>query len=185
MKGENDCAAGAGTTCAGTSKADYQGNAWKYVAKGTCATMQDAEGHGLARADQVLSRVRFQRRACASFAPRPPALTASSERRMSLKANLPVSRRRRLQARAFRRHPRRAQPIGFFEVHAENYMGAGGPPHAHLAALARALSAVGAWRRAVDRLDAAARPRASARLKRALRPLSAGELFRASRLVVA
>ena len=27
------------------------------------------------------------------------------------------------------------QPIGFFEVHAENYMGAGGPPHAHLAKL--------------------------------------------------
>jgi uncharacterized protein (UPF0276 family) len=24
------------------------------------------------------------------------------------------------------------QPIGFFEVHAENYMGDGGPPHAHL-----------------------------------------------------
>jgi uncharacterized protein len=28
-----------------------------------------------------------------------------------------------------------AQPVGFFEVHAENYMGAGGPPHAQLAAL--------------------------------------------------
>ena len=28
-----------------------------------------------------------------------------------------------------------AQPIGFFEVHAENYMGAGGPPHAQLTAL--------------------------------------------------
>jgi len=28
-----------------------------------------------------------------------------------------------------------AQPIGFIEVHAENYMGAGGPPHAQLAAL--------------------------------------------------
>ena len=35
-KGKNDCAAGAGTTCAGTSKADYQGNAWNYVPKGTC-----------------------------------------------------------------------------------------------------------------------------------------------------
>ena len=29
--GQNDCAAGPGTTCAGTSKVDYQGNAWKYV----------------------------------------------------------------------------------------------------------------------------------------------------------
>jgi uncharacterized membrane protein len=36
MKGKNDCAAGAGTTCAGTSKMDHQGNAWSYVAKGTC-----------------------------------------------------------------------------------------------------------------------------------------------------
>lgn len=36
MKGKNDCAAGPGTTCAGTSKTDYQGNAWKYVPAGTC-----------------------------------------------------------------------------------------------------------------------------------------------------
>jgi uncharacterized membrane protein len=36
MKGKNDCAAGAGTTCAGTSKTDYQANAWKLVPKGTC-----------------------------------------------------------------------------------------------------------------------------------------------------
>lgn len=36
LKGQNDCAAGPGTTCAGSSKVDYQGNAWKYVAKGTC-----------------------------------------------------------------------------------------------------------------------------------------------------
>ena len=36
MAGKNDCAAGPGTTCAGTSKIDYQANSWKYVAKGTC-----------------------------------------------------------------------------------------------------------------------------------------------------
>jgi len=40
LKGENDCAAGPGTTCAGTSKVDYQGNAWKLVAKGTCAKLK-------------------------------------------------------------------------------------------------------------------------------------------------
>ena len=40
MKGHNDCAAGAGTTCAGTSKTDYQSNAWKLVPKGTCATTE-------------------------------------------------------------------------------------------------------------------------------------------------
>jgi uncharacterized membrane protein len=36
LKGKNDCAAGPGTTCAGTSKVDYQGNAWTLVPKGTC-----------------------------------------------------------------------------------------------------------------------------------------------------
>ena len=46
MKGKNDCKAGAGTTCAGTSKMDYQGNAWKYVAKGTCTTMKTPKGMG-------------------------------------------------------------------------------------------------------------------------------------------
>jgi uncharacterized membrane protein len=39
-KGKNDCAAGPGTTCAGTSKVDYQGDAWKFVAKGTCTAMK-------------------------------------------------------------------------------------------------------------------------------------------------
>ncbi len=36
MKGKNDCAAGPGTTCAGTSKMDHQANAWSLVPKGTC-----------------------------------------------------------------------------------------------------------------------------------------------------
>ncbi|AUM00213.1 hypothetical protein B4966_08565 [Rhodocyclaceae bacterium] len=40
LKGKNDCAAGPGTTCAGTSKVDYQGNAWKFVAKGTCEKIE-------------------------------------------------------------------------------------------------------------------------------------------------
>ena len=44
--GHNDCAAGAGTTCAGTSKRDSQGNAWKYVAKGTCAAIKTPKGAG-------------------------------------------------------------------------------------------------------------------------------------------
>ncbi len=37
LSGENDCAAGPGTTCAGTSVTDYQGNAWTLVDTGTCA----------------------------------------------------------------------------------------------------------------------------------------------------
>ncbi len=40
LQGQNDCAAGAGTTCAGTSKVDYQGNSWKAVPKGTCEAME-------------------------------------------------------------------------------------------------------------------------------------------------
>ena len=40
MKAKNDCAAGAGTTCSGTSKVDHQGNAWKLVAAGSCVKME-------------------------------------------------------------------------------------------------------------------------------------------------
>lgn len=40
LAGQNDCAAGAGTTCAGTSTVDYQGNSWKAVPAGTCETME-------------------------------------------------------------------------------------------------------------------------------------------------
>ncbi len=39
LKGKNDCAAGPGTSCAGTSTVDYQGNAWKLVSKGSCVKM--------------------------------------------------------------------------------------------------------------------------------------------------
>ncbi len=44
--GENDCAAGPGTTCAGTSTRDYQGNAWTLVAKGTCTQIETPAGMG-------------------------------------------------------------------------------------------------------------------------------------------
>jgi uncharacterized membrane protein len=44
LAGQNDCAAGPGTTCAGSSKVDYQGNAWKLVPAGTCVTMELPEG---------------------------------------------------------------------------------------------------------------------------------------------
>jgi uncharacterized membrane protein len=46
LAGKNDCAAGAGTTCAGTSRKDYAGNAWKYVAKGTCTAIKTPKGPG-------------------------------------------------------------------------------------------------------------------------------------------
>ena len=51
MAGKNDCKAGAGTTCAGSAKKDYAGNAWKHVPAGTCTTMEVSKsnsptGHG-------------------------------------------------------------------------------------------------------------------------------------------
>ncbi|AHD09070.1 BufA1 family periplasmic bufferin-type metallophore [Phaeobacter gallaeciensis] len=39
LAGQNDCAAGPGTTCAGTSTVDYQGNAWTLVDAGSCEGM--------------------------------------------------------------------------------------------------------------------------------------------------
>lgn len=44
--GKNDCKAGAGTSCAGTSTRDYQGNAWKLVKAGTCLSIKTPHGHG-------------------------------------------------------------------------------------------------------------------------------------------
>jgi uncharacterized membrane protein len=47
LKGQNDCAAGPGTTCQGTSTVDFQGNAWKFVLGGTCASIELPGGkHG-------------------------------------------------------------------------------------------------------------------------------------------
>jgi len=49
LKGKNDCKAGAGTSCAGTSKIDYQGNSWKMVPAGSCektASPTSATGNG-------------------------------------------------------------------------------------------------------------------------------------------
>lgn len=46
LAGKNDCKAGPGTTCAGTSKTDYQANAWKNVPKGTCVTIKTPHGMG-------------------------------------------------------------------------------------------------------------------------------------------
>jgi len=53
LKGKNDCAAGAGTTCAGTSKLDYQADAWALVPKGTCektASKTSTTGNGQLKA---------------------------------------------------------------------------------------------------------------------------------------
>lgn len=51
LKGQNDCAAGPGTTCQGTSTVDFQGNAWKFVPGGTCTSITLPNGqHGSLKA---------------------------------------------------------------------------------------------------------------------------------------
>ena len=58
LAGENDCAAGPGTTCAGTSTVDYQGNAWKLVPAGTCESIKltTADGREIGGSLEELSR---------------------------------------------------------------------------------------------------------------------------------
>ena len=46
LKGQNDCASKGVNSCAGQSKVDYEGTAWKYVPKGTCETMKTPNGMG-------------------------------------------------------------------------------------------------------------------------------------------
>ncbi len=46
VKGQNDCYAGAGTTCAGTSTVDWQGTAFKLVPKGSCTAIMTPKGPG-------------------------------------------------------------------------------------------------------------------------------------------
>ena len=54
LAGANDCAAGPGTTCAGTSVTDYQGNAWTLVDAGSCASIElPAAADGAARAGSL------------------------------------------------------------------------------------------------------------------------------------
>lgn len=49
LAGKNDCKAGAGTSCAGSSKVNYQGNAWKLVKAGTCTKISTPKGKGSLR----------------------------------------------------------------------------------------------------------------------------------------
>ncbi|MDZ3992406.1 DUF2282 domain-containing protein [Pseudomonas sp. Teo4] len=46
MAGKNDCRAGAGTTCAGSAKKDYDGMHWKNVPAGTCTSIKTPSGMG-------------------------------------------------------------------------------------------------------------------------------------------
>jgi uncharacterized membrane protein len=59
LAGQNGCAAGPGTSCAGTSVVDYQGNAWSLVAAGTCESIAlptMADGTSRTGASEALQR---------------------------------------------------------------------------------------------------------------------------------
>lgn len=53
LAGKNDCAAGPGTTCAGSSVVDYQGNAWTLVPAGTCADIEVPADGDMARSGSL------------------------------------------------------------------------------------------------------------------------------------
>ncbi|MBA1242809.1 BufA1 family periplasmic bufferin-type metallophore [Pseudomonas japonica] len=46
MAGKNDCKAGAGTTCAGSAKTDYDAMHWKNVPVGSCTSIKTPHGMG-------------------------------------------------------------------------------------------------------------------------------------------
>lgn len=58
LAGKNDCAAGPGTSCAGTSTVDYQGNAWTLVPKGSCESTKitTTDGRDIAGSLEPLER---------------------------------------------------------------------------------------------------------------------------------
>lgn len=58
LAGKNDCAAGPGTTCAGTSTVDYQGNAWTLVPAGSCEStvIKTADGREIKGSLSALER---------------------------------------------------------------------------------------------------------------------------------
>lgn len=58
LKGKNDCSAGPGTSCAGTSTVDYQGDAWKLVAKDACMKMGGTLTAHAGNAKPVAQKVR-------------------------------------------------------------------------------------------------------------------------------
>ncbi len=151
LKGKNDCYAGAGTTCAGTSTADYQGNAFKLGRQGHLHGDQDPQGarqplpegltlDAIGRTPPARSP-RYSGAAAMTLSPR------TMERGLRPRGGdadmdpLRAMSRQDVTAARWRSHagvglkPQHVRDIlagtpdvGFFEVHAENYMGDGRPP---------------------------------------------------------
>jgi len=143
-------------TCAGTASTDYQGNAWKYVAKGNLPDHKDTEGHRVARTDQVLIWNK------ASAAPRASYFlgnTQSWSLHMSRASNLARVHRRRLQASAFSRHPRRGAADRILRGSRGELRGGRRTAARTARRVARTLCVVGTRRRAVNWLDGAAHNR--------------------------
>src|SRR5262249_48068140 len=92
---------------------------------------QDAEGRGLARTEQILTdgTGAVGRALCPCDRSRRQSLEMAGAYTLAARAAVG------LKPGHFRDIIAAAQPVGFFEVHAENYMGAGGEPHAQLGVL--------------------------------------------------
>lgn len=100
MAGQNDCAAGPGTTCAGTSTRDCDGAAFKLVPKGTCEGIMTPKGHGMLKAMRPIGA-----------AAKPPLLPPSSAGAPDDPFPLATARRRRPEARPSAGDPgNRARP---------------------------------------------------------------------------
>jgi uncharacterized protein (UPF0276 family)/uncharacterized membrane protein len=130
LKGKNDCKAGAGTSCAGTSKTDHQGNAWSMVPKGSCEktaskTSPTGKGQLGVQGKEGLIDVPGTEPAMGIL-----PLAATPRRSDPAPArSLPPRAGIGLKPEHFRALLQTRPDLGFVEIHAENYMVAGGPFH--------------------------------------------------------
>ena len=187
LKGQNDCAAGPGTTCQGTSTVDFQGNSWKFVQGGTCTSIATAERQArLADGDVSQSDATARERRKTGTA-MTRDLTAFAERDI-LCAPLSGASVAGLAGTSFKPQHLQAilagpKPRGFFEVHAENYMGARRPAASRARSDPQRPFHFAARRVHVDRRAATPGQGASRALPRARSTLRAGARLRASGLV--
>ena len=159
LAGQNDCAAGPGTTCAGTSDGRLPGQRLEARPRrdlrddGTARGRRRHGPHGLARGARArpAGRVIALRRGARTRAPR----RTLKETPMTLPATAGLG----FKPEHFAAIAAAPGAVGFFEVHAENYMGAGGAPHAMLARLRDDPRALAPRRGPVDRRRGRARPR--------------------------
>jgi uncharacterized membrane protein len=150
MKGKNDCKAGAGTSCAGTSTKDYQGNAWTWCPPAPARRWPRRPRRTAWGSSRNLRKRRPERSGTRDRIVMTDAFLAGAAGRSGA-ALLPPAVGLGLKPEHFRDVLETKPELGFFEIHAENYMVPGGPfpplPRPH----PRRLCAVDPRRRPLDR----------------------------------